>query len=422
MGDAHEVALSLETALLPRTPQSRRAHIQQKVSTQFLLLCTASFLSVLSLINAASFGLLLVPVSTGLPSTAGVPIFLISSVVAQIALCFSSGVSFAAGGATIELIPLLKPIAVLVSGPALSLAEKASTLLAMLSCTSLIISIIYVTVSRLRLGGIFRCIPLIVLKSALTGVGVFLLIESVKMGVGLHEEADEVGQAQPGIDEAPPSSVSTQILGEGLPRLLATIGVYAGLAFLQRQTSSPFATLTYLSSAVAVVAALRSAGLLVLDQAWYFGLDPSSTSADSVAATEPNAETSMFGLLPLFSVFDIRFDILLSSLPYALSAAFVHALVTVTDLVALEGTATAAAEKAAKETAKLAASKGETASVATSPPAAFSLDREMGAIGVANLLAATVGVMPNYMQLTPSVVALRFTRGVTEGSAGPYAR
>ena len=49
----------------------------------------------------------------------------------------------------------------------------------------------------------------------------------------------------------------------------------------------------------------------------------------------------------------------------------------------------------------------------------FSLDREMGAIGLANLLGAAAGAMPNYMQLTPSLVALKFTRGV-RGSAGPW--
>lgn len=123
----------------------------------------------------------------------------------------------------------------------------------------------------------------------------------------------------------------------------------------------------------------------------------------------------MFGLLPSFSLSSVHLSIVVSSLPYAFSAAFVHALCTVTDLVALESTANAAAEKQAKA----AAARGAGGGAAGAAPAAFSLDREMGAIGAANLLAACAGAMPNYMQLTPSVVALRFTLGVP-GSAGPY--
>lgn len=143
----------------------------------------------------------------------------------------------------------------------------------------------------------------------------------------------------------------------------------------------------------------------MLSHEWYFGPDPAEE------ATSPAAPTSFwdrFGLLPNFRPSAVRFSIVLSALPYSLSAAFVHALVTVTDLTALESTANAAAEKAAKRAGGSAA-----------PASAFDLDREMGAIGIANLAGACVGAMPNYIQLSPSVIALRFTQG--RGRPGPYA-
>jgi SulP family sulfate permease len=77
----------------------------------------------------------------------------------------------------------------------------------------------------------------------------------------------------------------------------------------------------------------------------------------------------------------------------------VHALVTVTDLVALEAASTSVAAEAGKEPS-------------------FDLDREIANIGAANLVSAIFGGMPNYMQLTPSMVSLKFTKG--SGGAGLY--
>ena len=115
---------------------------------------------------------------------------------------------------------------------------------------------------------------------------------------------------------------------------------------------------------------------------------------------------------------------LVAAVPYALSAAFVHSLVTVTDLVALEAAATSgvggagdggdgggnaggggnAAGKGGGSGIDDVAEDGGEQQLA----GPFSLDHELGAIGVANLLSACCGAGPSYMQLTPSIVALRF--------------
>ena len=75
-------------------------------------------------------------------------------------------------------------------------------------------------------------------------------------------------------------------------------------------------------------------------------------------------------------------------LPYSLSCCLVHSLVTITDLVSVEAVATA----------RPASRQGETE---RPPPAAasFDLDRELSSIGMANLFAACVGTIPNYVQL-----------------------
>jgi len=69
---------------------------------------------------------------------------------------------------------------------------------------------------------------------------------------------------------------------------------------------------------------------------WYFG---SRGAADGASA--PN-EHSPFGALALLRLDAIVFSKLVQALPYALSAALVHSLVTVCDLVSLEQVATQA--------------------------------------------------------------------------------
>ena len=196
-----------------------------------------------------------------------------------------------------------------------------------------------------------------------------------------------------------------------MAKLAATLGLYLGFHLVQSKLASPFAPLGYLAAAVALVGGLRSAGLVVLDESWYFGAageggghDPAGEGAaaaveDQGAAAE-GASWPFLGLLPLFTVQSVSLGALVGALPYALSCAFVHALVTVTDLVALESASTSSAAEAGKEPT-------------------FNLDREIANIGTANLVSACIGGMPNYMQLTPSMVSLKFTKG-SGGRAGPY--
>ena len=413
----------LAEALLPsqHQPLEGRRRWLHAAKRELLTVATAAFISVLSLCNAASFGLLILPASSGLDPAAGVPIFLMSTIASQVALSATSGVSFASGGATIEVVPLVAPISAL-AGSCGTQQEKASTLLAMLACTSLLIGCFYLAMSQLRLGSVFRCIPLIVLKSALTGVGVFIVIESAKMGVGVEEHGEGGGGGGGGgggedMDDDAQQPLWYQLVGpDGWPRLLATGALYVGLALVQTNVKSPLATLGYLGSAVLVVLALRAAGLLVLGHKWYFGAAPDTDGAsppvdarhggmhgggaeeDAASASPP----SVFGLLPLFSLAAVSLPTLLSALPHMVSCAFVHALVTVTDLVSLEGVASDASG---------ASGDGDGDGNNGAGAATFSLDREMGSIGLANLLAGCCGAMPNYLMLTPSVVALRFTGG-----------
>jgi len=181
----------LEQPLLGDGPTPRAA----ARPSLLLQLFTSAFLTVLADIYAASFGLLLILRSGAVPPALGIPIYLASGLAAQIATIFGSGVSFATGGTSIEVMPLLMPIAALADDTALSEAQQASTLLAMYGLTSALIGLLYVGVSRLRFGGIFRCIPLIVLKSALTGVGVFMLVETQSMSSGCDVGVSSEGLA-----------------------------------------------------------------------------------------------------------------------------------------------------------------------------------------------------------------------------------
>jgi SulP family sulfate permease len=128
----------LSAPLLAAAPRERT--LLERAQQQALLWCTAGFITVLNDINAASFGLLLVPAALGLPSAAGSPIFVVGTVTSQIVLSLLSGESYAMGGSTIEVIPLITPIALLAANEELSSDEKASTLLAMLSLTSLYVA------------------------------------------------------------------------------------------------------------------------------------------------------------------------------------------------------------------------------------------------------------------------------------------
>ena len=379
-GASRESMLSEPLVPVPKPRPQRK--LLEAIQEQALLLSTASFISVLNDINAASFGQLLVPAALGLPAAAGSPIFVAGTLAAQIILSLCSGEAYAMGGATIEVIPLITPITLLAANDELSTAEKASTLLAMFSLTSLVVSAMYIAIARFKLAGILRCIPLIVLKSALTGVGAFLLIESAKMSINVTEEG-------------PP--IITQVGSiRGMTRLLPTIGLYAGLVVVQNKLNSPFAALGYLGMAVGLVCRLRFSELLILGDDWYFG--DGKSSADAVSAD--GGAWVCLGALNFFSFGSISVGALAASVPYAISCAFVHALVTVTDLVALEAASTAAAAEAGKEPS-------------------FDLDREISSIGLANFASACLGGMPNYMQLTPSMVSLKFTRG-SGGRPGPY--
>ena len=119
------------------------------------------------------------PAALGFSSSAGVHLFLLSIIVGQAAACLFSRFPYATAGATLELVPLLVPIAELID-PALPVAARASTLIATYSMTSALVGTLHTCVGRCKLGGIFRCIPLIVLKAALGGVGLFMVVDDAR--------------------------------------------------------------------------------------------------------------------------------------------------------------------------------------------------------------------------------------------------
>ena len=278
---------------------------------------TALFLAIFSDVSAASFGMLIVvPAATGLPSTAGLTIFLLSTITGQLAACLFSGFEYAVAGATLELVPLLIAMTSLVD-PETSDGTRASTVLAMISMTSLLVGVTQIAVSRLKLGGLFRCVPLVVLRGALTGVGVFMVIEGVKTGGNT--------ELQLGLSEV--FELSTIL------RMLATVVLYAGLSFSQHLSSSPFVTMGYLAITAALSHAIVLLGVAPLDASWWF--DVGSDSTTDVAVVD-----SPLGVLSLFDIRLVSFACVLNALPYSLSCVLVHSLCTVTDLVSIEALVT----------------------------------------------------------------------------------
>ena len=341
---------------------------------------TAAFLTVLADVTAASFGGLLLPAASGLPPSLGMEVYLLSTIAGQVGLCLSSGVRFATSGATLELVPLLVGQAALVDAD-MPTKSRAATILAMFSMNSLLVGLMYHAVGRLRLGGLFRCIPLIVLKAALTGIGVFMVIEGVKTGAGelavnAFHDVDALWQLLSSVD--------------GLCRIATTLGAVAGLAMIRRCTASPLGAMAFLAALSVLANALPLFGLRSLGSSWWFG--DAATRLDDIGgggggggggsdgdggAALLSPRHPPFGLLPLFSFAAIHMPTLAKALPYSLSCCLIHSLATVTDLVSVEAIT------------------------------AFDmdLDRELASIGTANLLSSMIGGIPNYMQLSYNVLS-----------------
>ena len=342
---------------------------------------SAAFLTLYHNIDAASFGLLIVPAAADLPISSGIPIYLLSVVAGQLGFLLASRFSSACGGATIELVPLLAPLASCVGIDQSGLSSRtarASTLLALLSCTSLLIACSYFVIARFKLGRLLRCIPLIVLKAALTGVGVYMVVEAIKMGVAWKEEGG-MSEGETTVFLTETARAGSQLFGPpARPLLLATLLTLAGYIIVKKLGFSQSQSLGYLAAVAIAINALTLGGVCcsaapgVRDPGWYFGGDE-----------EGEAQASALGLLAEFRPSEVSLPVLATALPYMLSCVAMHAIVAVTDMVSLEA---------------IASSSGD------GPAVALDLNHEIGATAVANLLAAAVGAMPNYLQLTPSLI------------------
>ena len=373
-------SVRLTEPLLPKVMQPRGLDQLRRIPI-------AAFLTVLADVTATSFGALLLPAATGLPASAGVHLYLMSTTMGQLAASLFSGFPYATAGATIELVPLLIPITALLD-PQWPACHRASTLLAAYTMTSALVGFLLLCVSRFRLGILFRCIPFIVLKAALTGVGLFMMVEGIKTGGTLAD-----------------LGLSSLLEAGAMTRVLCTIVLCSCLALVQHTCRSPVAIVAFLAAATVSFHALPLTGKPKLLAPWWF-----TESEDG--AGDPgtlSVSSSPLGLLPLFSLANVHWDVLPRALPYSLSCCLVHALCTITDLISIEAVATARPAASAED--------------ATRPPAAaapMDLDLELGSIGMANLFAALVGTMPNYVQLSPSIANTNFSRG-TRASGGARA-
>lgn len=204
-----------------------------RILSHLRVLPAAAFLSVINDVYATSFGMLLLPRTLGLDASMGVPIYLLSVLSAQVAASLSSKVHFAAGGSCYELLPMLVPmVETVLSDPSLDDAARASNVLALFSLTSALIGVLYLVAARLRMARIFRCVPLVVLKGALTSVGLFMVSTAISMVAG-----------------GPVLSLSALSAPELWPRLLTTLLLAAGLGVTDALVPSPLATMTFLLAA-----------------------------------------------------------------------------------------------------------------------------------------------------------------------------
>ena len=92
----------------------QNASLLTRAMRQASLVPSAAFLACINDVYAASFGMLLIPVATGVSPSFGVPLYLLSVVAGQLGATLCSDVSFATGGSTYELLPILGPMAELV--------------------------------------------------------------------------------------------------------------------------------------------------------------------------------------------------------------------------------------------------------------------------------------------------------------------
>jgi SulP family sulfate permease len=124
-------SVRLTEPLLPKVMQPRGLDQLRRIPI-------AAFLTVLADVTATSFGALLLPAATGLPASAGVHLYLMSTTMGQLAASLFSGFPYATAGATIELVPLLIPITALLD-PQWPACHRASTLLAAYTMTSALV-------------------------------------------------------------------------------------------------------------------------------------------------------------------------------------------------------------------------------------------------------------------------------------------
>ena len=213
---------------------------------QLKTLPSSAFLAILNDVYAASFGMLLIPASTGIPPSFGVPLYLFSVISAELGAFLGSDIPFATGGSTFELLPILVPMAELVlSDTTLDDSGRISNIIAMCSCTSLLIGLLYQVAGRFRIARLFRCIPLVVLKGALTSIGLFMMLTAVKMVAGHPLESGHLLR-DPG----------------ALCRLVVTVALGVGLKLTDSAVSSPMASVAYLVTAAAAFKLLPALGLL----------------------------------------------------------------------------------------------------------------------------------------------------------------
>ena len=162
-----------------------------------------------------------------------------------------------------------------------------------------------------KLGRLLRCIPLIVLKAALTGVGVYMVVEAIKMGVAWKEEGG-MSEGETTVFLTETARAGSQLFGPpARPLLLATLLTLAGYIIVKKLGFSQSQSLGYLAAVAIAINALTLGGVCcsaapgIRDPGWYFGGDE-----------EGEAQASALGLLTEFRPSEVLLPVLATALPY----------------------------------------------------------------------------------------------------------
>lgn len=320
-------------------------------------------ISVVSLLNglgAITYGGLCFGSLAGALPPDGVTVWLLGSMVAQVAVSAMSGLRFGMGTCAMEALPIMHAIFqdVAMAMPAHEPEEVLATCLATLFVATLCLGILLTVAARFGVARWLRAVPMVVLKGALFGVSIFLLRSGIDSSAS-PEFYEEVGGRLP-----------------AWPHWAASVGLGTAIFILDERTHSAIAVaLTLLAVAVAPAAL----GLLAGPGA------SAELRAGGWLLPEVPAGASRPWYEQLASVYGealprISWRVVLRQAPSMMGFWVTHAMLTLMDLKAIE--------------------------VLTETE--MDLDRELKAVGVGNIVSALCGCgWPVYILCSQNITAYK---------------